>query len=188
MTRLHGLCNASHNRMVERAHLEHLSYRPAPQLWTGDKCPPSCFPHSFGLGISAPHPVSEFCLERYSSVVSAVTRLQGILNSIICKPVSVICAPPPPYLLFQQYMKKKRFFKALMAPSGGHVPLRPGSFRPGSFWHGSIRPWVVLAQFGGLFRPILAHLSRSLIGELIVYMKVSVVRPSVRNIFKGHLL
>ena len=63
----------------------------------------------------------------------------------------------------------------------------PESFRPGSFWPGSIRPSVVSAQFGGSFRPILAYLSRSLIGELIVYLKVSVVRPSV-NIFKRHLL
>ena len=43
-TRLHGLCNASHNRMEEGAHLGHLSYRPAPELWTGDKCPPPLFP------------------------------------------------------------------------------------------------------------------------------------------------
>ena len=62
-TRLHGICNASHNRMEEGTHLGHLSY-----------CP------TFGLGISAPPPplVSEFCLERYSSVLSSVTRLQGI--------------------------------------------------------------------------------------------------------------
>ena len=30
----------------------------------------------------------------------------------------------------------------------------PESLRPGSFWPGSIRPWVVSAQFGGSFRPI----------------------------------
>ena len=59
--RLHGICHASHNRMEEGAHLGHLSYRPA-----------------LGLGISAPSLVSEFCLERYSSVLSSVTRLQGI--------------------------------------------------------------------------------------------------------------
>ena len=35
--RLHGICNASHNRMEEGAHLGHLSYRPA-----------------LGVGISAP--------------------------------------------------------------------------------------------------------------------------------------
>ena len=39
-------------------------------------------------------------------------------------------------------------------------------FGPESFWPGSIRPWVVSAQFGGSFRPIF---SRSLICELIVY-------------------
>ena len=32
-TRLHGICNASHNRMEEGAHLGHLSYLPAPQSW-----------------------------------------------------------------------------------------------------------------------------------------------------------
>ena len=62
-----------------------------------------------------------------------------------------------------QYLKKER---------------KKESFRPGSFWPGSIRPWVVSAQFGGSFRPILAHLSRSLIGELIVYKGIR--RPSVR--------
>ena len=30
----------------------------------------------------------------------------------------------------------------------------PESFRPGSFWPGSIRSWVVSAKFGGSFRPI----------------------------------
>ena len=59
--RLHGTCNASHNRVEEGAHLGHLSYPPA-----------------LRVGISAPPLVSEFCLERYSSVLSSVTRLQGI--------------------------------------------------------------------------------------------------------------
>ena len=30
----------------------------------------------------------------------------------------------------------------------------PEPFRPRLFWPGSIRPWVVSAQFGGSFRPI----------------------------------
>ena len=32
-------------------------------------------------------------------------------------------------------------------------------FGPGSFRPGSIRPWVVSAQFGGSFRPIFSQLS-----------------------------
>ena len=98
MTRIHGLCCAGHNRMEDGAHFGHLSYRLAPQLWTGDICPPPCF---------------RVCLERYSSVVSALTILQGILNSIICKLVSVrqsLC-PPPTTFSFSS--------KALMAFSGG---------------------------------------------------------------------
>ena len=55
-------------------------------------------------------------------------------------------------------------------------------FGPESFRPGSIRPWVVSAQFGGSFRPILAHLSRSLIGELIVYE--GIIRPSVCQHFQ----
>ena len=52
----------------------------------------------------------------------------------------------------------------------------PESFRPGSFWPGFIRPWVVSAQFGGSFRPIF---SRSHICELIVYE--GICRPSLRR-------
>ena len=57
----------------------------------------------------------------------------------------------------------------------------PESFRPVSFWPGSIRPWVVSAQLVGRFGLFLGHMSRSLIGSLIVYEGIR--RPSV-NIFK----
>ena len=50
-TRLHGICNESHNKMEDGAHMGHLSYRPAPQLWTGDKCPP-LFPRFVWKGIA----------------------------------------------------------------------------------------------------------------------------------------
>ena len=102
-------------RMEEWADLGHLSYSPAPQLWTG-----------------APF-VSEFCLERYSSVVSAATRLQGILNSIICKPVSVICAPLP--FLTAEHEKSCFlcvFFKGTLGlfGGGGRAPQAPPPLGP----------------------------------------------------------
>ena len=90
-------------------------------------------PTALGLGISASPPpplVSEFCLERYSSVLSSVTRLQWIKNPIICKPGSQLYLCPPP-IFFQQYMKKVFFvfLRGLMASSGGggggHAPLSP---------------------------------------------------------------
>ena len=46
-TRLHGICNASHKRMEEGAHLRHLSYRSAPVLGLAIKDPP-CFRVLFG--------------------------------------------------------------------------------------------------------------------------------------------
>ena len=52
----------------------------------------------------------------------------------------------------------------------------PESSRPGSFWPGSIRSWVISAQFGGSSRSIF---SRSHICELIVYG--GICRPSLRR-------
>ena len=37
---------------------------------------------------------------------------------------------------------------------GPRVVSALSRFGPESFWPGSIRPWVVPAQFGGSFRPI----------------------------------
>ena len=117
-TRLHGICNASHNRVEEGAHLGHLSYRPAPQLWTGDKCPPPCFRVLFGK-------VQQCCISR--------DQTTGDLKSHHLQAGVTALSVPPPHthtLFFQQYMKKVVFFlRALLASSGGggggHVPLRP---------------------------------------------------------------
>ena len=61
----------------------------------------------------------------------------------------------------------------------GPESFRPGpeSFRPGSFWPGSFQPSLV-----GRFGLFLAHMSRSLIGELIVYE--GICHPSVCQHFQ----
>ena len=50
-------------------------------------------------------------------------------------------------------------FESILADCQGNGSFRPrvvsaqSRFGPGSFPPGSFRPWVVLAQFGGSFRP-----------------------------------
>ena len=105
--RLHGICNASHNRMEEGTHLGHLSYRPA-----------------LGLGISPPPPPC------FRVLFGKVQQTTGDLKSHHLQAgVTALSVPPSLHLFFQQYMKNKCFLsfikRALLASSGGTCPSAP---------------------------------------------------------------
>ena len=95
--RLHGICNASHNRMEEGAHLGHLRYRPA-----------------LGLGISAPPPCFRVLFEKVQQCSFLCDQTTGDLKSHHLQAgVTALSVPPPqihPHIFFQQFMKKKMFF------------------------------------------------------------------------------
>ena len=93
--------------MEKGAHLGHLNYRPAPQLWTGDKCPPPCFRVLFGK-------VQKSCISR--------DQTTGAFKSHHLQAgVSHLCPPPLPPFLSAVHEKSFFFFffRALMASSVG---------------------------------------------------------------------
>ena len=105
-TRLHGICNASHNRMEEVTHLEHLSYCPSHSLGTGDNCPPTtCFRVLFGN-------IHQCSIHR--------DQTTGDLKSNHLQAGVTALSVPPPFL-----SAVHDFLRALTASSGGHVPLMP---------------------------------------------------------------
>ena len=81
-------------------------------------------PHSLGTGDKCTPLVSEFCLERYSSVLSSVTRLQRFkITSFASRDHSSISAPPPPFL--SAVHDKKYFLRAFTDSSGARAPQAP---------------------------------------------------------------
>ena len=106
MARLHGICNSSHNRMEEGAHLGHLSYRPA--LGQGISAPPPCFRVLFGK------------VQQCSILRNQTTG--NLKSHHLQAGVTALSVPPLPHLFFQQYMKKfffLSFLRALLGSSGG---------------------------------------------------------------------
>ena len=107
-------------RMEEWADLGHLSYSPAPQLWTGT---PLCFRVLFGK-------VQQCCIS--CNKTTGDFKFHHLQTG-----VSHLC---PPYLFLQQNMKKVVFlcvfFKGTLGlfggggGGGGHVPLRPCPLGP----------------------------------------------------------
>ena len=96
--------------MEEGAYLGHLSYRPA-----------------LGLGISAP-PCFRVLFGKVQQCSIRRDQTTGDLKSHYLQAgVTAISVPPSSHPFFQQYMKKSflSFLRALLASSGGHVPLRP---------------------------------------------------------------
>ena len=55
-------------------------------------------------------------------------------------------------------------FRPWLLSHFGPGSFRPGSFRPELFW-----PWVVLANFGGLFRLIFSNPMAATYGEINIY-------------------
>ena len=97
--------------MEEGAHLGHLNYRPAPQLWTGDKCPPPpCFRVLFGK-------VQKSCISR--------DQTTGAFKSHHLQAgVSHLCPPPP--FLSAVHEKSVVFFKGTHGLFGGaRAPQAP---------------------------------------------------------------
>ena len=112
--------------MEEGAHLGYLSYRPVPQLWTGDKCPPPL--------------VSEFCLERYSSVYHRDQTTGDLKSHHLQAGVTALSVPCVPHLFFQQHMIFFYFLMALMASSGARALQPPPP------------PWVRLCIYKTFFQ------------------------------------
>ena len=106
MARLHGICNASHNRMEEGAHLGHLSYRPA--LGQG-VIPPPCFRVLFGK------------VQQCSILRDQTTG--NLKSHHLQAGVTALSVPPPPPFLSAVHEKVLLFFlsflRALLASSGG---------------------------------------------------------------------
>ena len=75
-----------------------------------------------------------------------------------------------------------------IAPAYGRVRYRSSTFGPSVTEKMAKHDRMRLCCQRGEKYVLLAHLSRRLIGELLVYIEVSVVRPSVVNIFKRLLL
>ena len=82
-TRLNGICNASHNRMEEGAHLGLLATVQPHSLGTGDKCPPPCFRVLFGN------------IQQFSILIDQTT---GDLKSHHLQAEVTAVSVPPPFL------------------------------------------------------------------------------------------
>ena len=84
-------------------------------------------PHSLGTGDKSPL-VSEFCLEKYSSVLSSMTRLQGLLKSHHLQPRVTALSVPPPFLSAVHEKQINLFFKGahgLLVGGGGTCTSGP---------------------------------------------------------------
>ena len=88
-------------------------------------------PHSFGLGISAPPPCFQVLFGKVQQCcISRDQTTRDFKSYHLQAGVCHLC--PPPFLSAVDLHEKKSFFyffllflRALMASSGGHVPLRP---------------------------------------------------------------
>ena len=91
-TRLHGICNASHNRVEEGAHLGHLSYR-------------------FGLGISAPPPCFRVLFGKVQQCCISRDQTTGDLKSHHLQAgVTALSVPPPPHTFLSAVHEKSVCF------------------------------------------------------------------------------